>query len=362
MAKIKLAADKPIDAFNIINKISKTGNERFDQKVLIEKGRIEAAFGNYELAETYLAQVLKNSKPPIYWTAMIEYARVASESGKYDLAKKYCENLLNNTTYSKNEMYLILGKTAENENNIKLAREYYLKSADSKLKPIKDRAIYFLARLEKKIGATHQAEEYYSEIVNNKKYQKEAVLSIVTMAINDEQFEKANKYLDKLLAEGIVQKDDNFYNKIKLILASKSKDDAINFQHNTYTERQIVNYSEQEAIAHIKREHQQESKIPKSKFKEDLDISTLIKEVKAKLNPDFLQQDGICDAYMVEDYPNIGYTQDKETLNSIRVITVAGTKNILTMYPVNITKSNESTNKVRRLSQIEKFNARYNKK
>ena len=122
-----------------------------------------------------------------------------------------------------------------------------------------------------------------------------------------------------------------------------------------YTDRQIINYDETRALSHIN-------------IKNDIDLYSLLTEVKEKLIDDIKAPTlNLNDMYHL-DYPNIG----KQGESLLRVITTAGTKDIITMFPVfskrdNVVENEEESidydsrvdmllNKISTLYQLSKTN------
>ena len=92
------------------------------------------------------------------------------------------------------------------------------------------------------------------------------------------------------------------------------------------------------------------------------DIELLMTEVEKKLTPDKLQKIELVDIYYL-DYENIGYAMTGEQANKLKVVVIPNTKQIINMYPIYDDKNKiEEKPKVKRLSQIEKFNKKYNLK
>ena len=101
-------------------------------------------------------------------------------------------------------------------------------------------------------------------------------------------------------------------------------------------------------------------------FASNLDISTIFKQIKSELNDENRTITDMMDRYFVE-YPNIGYNQDGQLANSICVVVIPGTKDIITMYPEvsqkMVTKKdimktlNRESAKVN--SRVSKFNSKF---
>lgn len=139
---------------------------------------------------------------------------------------------------------------------------------------------------------------------------------------------------------------------------------------DNYVKSQIFNYSTKEAIEHIK-QHLKESEYVQSIYNENINIDYLFNLVrnavkdskKANINE-------LLEVYFF-GISNIGYCNDIPC-NFIKVVVIPNTNNIITMYPTNDVDYNYTCNiecdydklfknqeKVKKISQIEKFNNRY---
>lgn len=177
--------------------------------------------------------------------------------------------------------------------------------------------------------------------------------------------------------------DENLLYECKCCLAiSKVK---LNFNINkddyskeTYHLRQIIDYNELMAKNHIRKHLHENSRDKKHSVFNKININELFEIVKETIiNSDKYIIKEIVDMYTIY-YPNIGKVEN-ENSNYLSVIVTRGTKDIITMYPENITIEerkhiidvhNYSINNfeveqeltrslVPKKSQIDKFNERY---
>ena len=141
-----------------------------------------------------------------------------------------------------------------------------------------------------------------------------------------------------------VIKNDSFTNKnisMKIALTLFKElgiffyDKYPNFSELSYSEKQIGVYDETEAISHIIDNHTNHKY--KNNFSKNIDVFTLFYDIENMLTEDKKALTlNLNDMYHIE-YPNVG--KDGESL--IRVITLPGTKNIITMFPVNDSRDKE---------------------
>ena len=138
---------------------------------------------------------------------------------------------------------------------------------------------------------------------------------------------------------------------------------------NGYYFNQVINYSKERAIEHIRKHY--ESIGSEGIFFSDMNLEETFEIIEKRISvidPSYLGVRSSGDSYLI-DFENAGIV-GSTILNKMQVVTIINTKKIITFYPVSKLSFNyeieEEVRKekvpVKRLSQIEKFNQRYNKK
>ena len=138
---------------------------------------------------------------------------------------------------------------------------------------------------------------------------------------------------------------------------------------NGYYFNQIINYSKERAIEHIRKHY--ESIGSKGIFFPDMNLEETFEIIEKRISvidPSYLGVRSSGDSYLI-DFENAGIV-GSTILNKMQVVTIINTKKIITFYPVSKLSFNYETEEevrkekapIKRLSQIEKFNQRYNKK
>lgn len=143
---------------------------------------------------------------------------------------------------------------------------------------------------------------------------------------------------------------------------------------NSYLFRQIIKYEESDFLDHIKKHLPLDTNNNPSNsiFNQDFPINEILQEIKKYIYPDnSLYFNFIQDTYIFK-YDYCGKDNNKQT-NYFKVICFHNTKDIITMCPSNncenlpsidlnyLIKEKSSTN-VKKLTQTEKFNRRFNLK
>lgn len=139
-----------------------------------------------------------------------------------------------------------------------------------------------------------------------------------------------------------------------------------NYKGSGYKIEQIANYSELSAIECIKKYHEHNTD-RQSYFNENFPIEQVYYQIRNMLPLEEKRYEKIIENSYFFKYIDNGKVCDSPT-DYIKVHTILGTNDILTMFPFrynnridcpDITPKIEENVKVKRISQIEKFNQRY---
>ena len=195
---------------------------------------------------------------------------------------------------------------------------------------------------------------------------------LILIYISLNEIEEAYKYfcLLKNEDEKIQEKFGNDFDVIKNFLATKLYTlDPIKYEKYHYFKMNQINLDV--TIDHIINEHSfGNHPIESSYFNDDINIYELVNKINQKLLNDNLKQSikDISKYYYFKLNQNIGISENKKNCNTILVI-ATWDNDILTMYPVHNIENSKlnlfheqeevSLVKVKRKSQIEKFNQKY---
>ena len=153
---------------------------------------------------------------------------------------------------------------------------------------------------------------------------------LLNILIRHQKYEETQQLLEDMISKDkSILKEKEVYLAELLIAVGLNKEIPLP-RRNSYIAEQIINHSEAYTLEHIKRCHSTESH-DKSFFANDIDIEALYEEVKMSLSPEYLISKGVLDDYEF-DYPNVGVSNN-EVANRITVMTLPGTKKIITMHP-----------------------------
>lgn len=233
------------------------------------------------------------------------------------------------------------------------------------------------------IGEFAAAEEniYYIESIlnsgvykNDERREKILIYSIVFSKFKllccKEKYEEAYRFY--LANTGVVDSFDVdkivYFLKVRLGLVKENIEERASLP---YFYRQAIDYQESDFLHHAKKHckdtlHGNED--DETEFVSGFPIEEVVSEIKKYIPLDKKLYHGFVDNTYIFKYDNCG-TCDRRTVNYIKVITFNDNNSIITMYPyvkgerlpyidLNYMKV-ESNTKVKRLSQIDKFNKRF---
>lgn len=233
------------------------------------------------------------------------------------------------------------------------------------------------------LGRLSEAEEVYNQFeeqyINDdalrgtekdKKVKENKVFSAIKLLSYQKKYEELYNFCMKNL-DIIVQErmgDALFYAKKMTGRLTGDRSDE-----SSYLFSQISSYDEKDFFEHIKKHLQAD--IPYCKkspaiFREGFPIESVVSEVKKYIPSDKKLLSGFYDNIYFFKYDSCGRV-DNKVVDYFKVVCFADTQDIITIYPVvgsknlpyvdlNYLEKEESLPKVKRLSQIDKFNNRFN--
>ena len=253
--------------------------------------------GNYEEAAIKCQKMLDISYD-FDKCAHLLLARCQHKLGDYNKAlQNYQESTKSKEYETRTGGYFGLGNLHFQKGDFTIALEYLRKSQDGDLKPAYDTLII--------LAAIYFKTEKYDETLKCIDLLKE-------------------HYPEVALKSGI--------SPVEILISKKHNlptQDRESYQ--TYGERQAIEYISKEALSHIKQRHGNKSGIV-SNFSRNINITELFDEIKLQMTEETKVNENPMDIYEI-DYKEIGYDQNGNLVDRIKVIALPGTFDILTMYP-----------------------------
>lgn len=264
----------------------------------------------------------------------LELAKLLVATNKNrEKATKYYNQLLKTSAYS--FAMLELGKLEFNYWNMEKATNNFKKILNKKSSNL---AKLYLGKIAGLDGNYTEAKEIFESILDNENnklldedlIKTRAIFELLQLSTSYEKYEEALYYLTKLTKIVGITRDTiqyKFYLEYKLGLLK-------NINNVGYFCEQILCYSNEKAIEHIKLRHGQVADEYINNFSPNIVIDELFKIVQSNLENLKKRDYGKCDKYLL----NLGYVVGKyngiET-SVIKIITIGNTYDIITMYPTN---------------------------
>ena len=284
------------------------------QKKYYYLGKSSFELHRYEDAEKYLKKVL-SVKNVRYYSAYFALAKIYYRTGRIEEATSICEEMTKNNV-ADSGVYNLLSKLYGSSKNIAKANEL-LDHYDN------DEKEYYMGDLALKTFRYEDAINHFTKYLesNDDYHNEKAFYKIIVAKFRLGLYEEVLDLIEKFSSENMTLMQDvkrmKFYSKNVL---------GQEIYPESYVGKQIINYSEKEAVAHVFYRH-----VLNKGFKDGVDLKKLFVDVKDMLNKDKLCVVSAFDVYRL-DINNLGDDKNK-TYNTLEVICLPNTSNILTMYP-----------------------------
>lgn len=368
LAKLELQTKNRREAKRLLRHLPKEQSD-FYRNVLCLKGIIAKEEKSYEEALEYLEEGQGTKKDPIYYYCLLEKANVYIKQNHPEEALKLALRIKNNGRYYHGNVTLLLGEIYEQLGKKEEARKYYQETITEK------KSIVYANKAKLKLGLLAMKEHNLEEA---KKWLQQAAdenmlsstvayLNLAFIAIREEEYDTCYDIIEKVSNMDINEQLEQTLEKLKLYIDIKTGKKIPN-QERIYSEEQMINYSEEKAIEHIK--ESRSSKDKSIEFSDSENIEGLFHQAKVAISGITPNINCLSDEYLLS-IPKVGVI-DSISTDWLKVVCLPNTQDIITMYPAIIGSEDEEKEQIieeppktkarKRPSQIEKFNARYNPK
>ena len=315
--------------------INQTNDE--NRLLALEKGKIARNAKDIPTAKfNYLKAKESSKKDDIYYKTLMEEAKLYLDLGDFNNASSCCQELLSSNIEYQGEVYLRLATAQEGLKQFDQALINYRLATTSQDPDIRSLAYYNMGSLQFAKGEYSSAKRSLINSITPKKTPNSTHIKLIAIMLKEKRYDEAYSYLQQVMPENPT-KDDFCLLHAKLLLDKIKGNPLPTRASKNYTERQIIEYREDDALDHIINHHQLIIE-EVGNFAKQIDIPTLFTDIKYQLTEENMVNEDIADIYEV-DYPNAGYDLDGTLVHKIRVVCLPTTKNILTMYPSSKSKT-----------------------
>lgn len=288
--------------------------------------------GNYENAIKYLEKSLRDSNHRI--DAYNLLFKIYFKIGLFDQARILLNEALN---YNEPSIFYNMGLLEEYEGNFNEAYKYFIECLS--YKEFHNLALFNIGKIYAELGINNEAFSIYNKLLNTELY-IETKLEIIYTLVRCLEYEKAFQLTDSIKYSELHSKLRDDYNDLITLLKFRMnmiENPSSLRPHKDYKSYLLLYSDDNILLEHIKKHSRQDDKYTMGCFFDNLDLSQLLRLTKEKinyLNPIFTNK---VDAYRFSFDKSIGFKKDSKT-RDIVVITLLGTKQIITMYPVKFSK------------------------
>ena len=367
IAKNLTALERDSEAEAILARL-KTKNKQQEREMAIEKGKIYKARGEYNRAcACYEIVKEADKKDKIYYQALMELARIARITRDYKSLVIYCEELYAAGKIFNGTVNISLGIGKLGLGQYQNAKKIFEMSLNVNDHASRGAAAYYLSSLQILEGNEELAEKTLKSNIETSEMSTRLVyIKLIKLLYLQGRYDEAESYLSRISSQCKDLDEDYAFRSLKTLL-NKAQGRALPEREKVdYLERQIIAFNKEDAIIQIEESHMS-AKEGQSCFSINTNIPELYNEISVQLTDDNKLSLVVADEYEIP-YQNAGY-HDSEIYHTIRVVTLPGTKKIITMYPcepsILPTKANynKETGKEKSKSsdRISKFNSRFSK-
>ena len=285
--------------------------------------------GDYVNARKWFNICINN--PKYRDISLLKLIKIEIKEGKYKVARQMLESAPINNILVTN-LYGLL-ETIEYNHNTSL--KYYGKCMNEPSMQYK--SLLAIAKIYIQLGDYSIARTMFETLRLTKEYYMRASVGLFACNILEQDYKSAIKLVEDINFEYLKGNAIKYYEKMfiiaKYFLRELNKRDAFNSQDNFYMISRLINKDDTLLLNHLEKHHCQNKKDLSGYFMEELDIKDILDDAKPKMdvkNPNHVE---ISNQYIITLDKPVGFI-DGYVTNDICIVTIIGTKDIITMYPI----------------------------
>ena len=303
-----------------------------ERKISIRKGSIARSKGQIEEAIAYFESSRdEQAKDKEHFQATLELARLYRATEQIDLEIDCLEELFKEEKYFDGEVPVLLAGAKFKKQDYSGAKQALKAGIDANDFDYRNSAVHQYSAMQYLEGDVTGAEvTLLNAIKRNQSPDELNYLTLIRILYDQGRYEEARKYLQEICSLKKDIEDSYSFARIEMLLDKKEGKKPKCKSGYHYLEHQIIDFNEQSAISHIEKYYLSgDAKYPN--FPAGTDIEQIYHDIQIYLDEDHKLMPNLLDEYEIP-YPNAGY-RDDVILNAIRVKTLPGTKQIVTMHP-----------------------------
>lgn len=341
-----------------------------EREIAYRRGAIYRDKKQYQEALMYLEKARSTSqKDVIYYQATLEEARLYQQMNCLEEQYACLEELYEANMDFNGDVSILLGTARLAKKNYKGAKECFKKGMTSTDFSSRNLSAFYYSSLQHLEGDILGAQTTLKTMLTkNKAPYPLNYMTLIRLLYDAGEYQEARRYIAEIREKDSNIDDDYSFRRLEILLNKAEGKPLPSKSKYGYIESQFVSYSQADAIRHIEQKHTNGAS-EKSTFPYGTSIKDLIEDVQIYLVEENKLMHNVLDEYQIE-YPGAGYINGGEIIaNHIRIKTIPGTKQIVTMHPCidsllptrGVMKKEKVKEKSKENDRISKFNARFAK-
>ncbi len=281
--------------------------------------------------------------------------QIEIREGKYSKARQM---LIENKDISGIGLKQIYGLLENIENNFEQSKKYY---SECMIDPnTQYKSLLAIAKLNIQTGDYEVARKMYETLRLNPKFYIQSTIGLIALNIFEYNFFEAQKLINEINASKLTPKLNQHYRILDMYIKyflgqlriSDNKFDPV----KDYMIYRLFDHSEDILLNHIKKHCNQAAKETTGCFFQDINTQKLLHDARDRIQDMNANHFEASDMYRFKLDTPIGYKGNLIT-SDLCVVTIIGTKDIITMYPVSLSeefdKEGMSTSKDLKLKRLQ---------
>lgn len=341
-----------------------------EREIAYRRGVVYRDKKQYPEALMYLEKARNISqKDVIYYQATLELARLYQQMNFLDEQYTCLEELYDANMDFNGDVSILLGTARLAKKNYTGAKECFERGMTSTDFASRNLSTFYYSSLQHLEGDILGAQTTLKNtLAKNKAPYPLNYMTLIRLLYDDGEYQEARRYIAEIREKDSNIDDDYSFRRLEILIDKAEGKPLPSKSKYGYIESQFVSYSKADAIRHIEQKHTNKD-LEKSTFPHETSIKDLLDDVQIYLVEENKLMHNVLDEYQIE-YPGAGYINGGEIIaNHIRIKTIPGTKQIVTMHPCTESllptrgaiKKEKAKEKVKENAQISKFNARFAK-
>lgn len=264
--------------------------------------------------------------------SLIKLLNIDLKEGKYNKVRNLLQEQGPNLTIEIKQIYGLLESI---ENNFESSKKYY--SECMQVPSMQNKSLLALAKLYIQMGDYEIARNMLKTLQLNKNFYVQSTFNLVCLNILEHNYKEGKSLLENIDEQKLPPKLGKHYyilnEYLDYFLGQK-----VDLEKDTYYLIGTLDRpNDKLLIKHIKRHFKQSNRYGNGCFLPDIDLEKLIALARDRISNMNANHFELSDMYRFRLDEVIGYKED-ETTKDLCVVTRLGTKNIVTMYPVTLSR------------------------